>query len=298
MPTKIDIGVACAPNQTPKWWSRVMLCQLVADRHPDMEIGSIRTVSTAVADHSKNKTVTHSEPASEEEPRRNDLTDSNRVRATSGFLEGDAEWLWFIDDDTVPPVDALERLMKAKRDFVAGVYFLGGFPHNPIMYNRMENGLYAAFYNYVPGALFQVDSVGMGCTLIHRSVFEKIQAGHTVLERPNGSLMPVPNSIIRDGEWGLQTGDVDEGMYVKNGILHMPLRQVDEHDRRPWPFYALEYGRTEDHHFCELAANVGIRPWVDTNIQCEHIKPHPITREHNKMALAKMQAQGVFNGKN
>lgn len=290
---KIDIGVACAPNQSPQWWTTVMQRLIEADRHPEIEIGSIISVATAVPDVSKNKVVTHGQPpASLEEKRRNSLTDSNRVSFTHGFLEGDADWLWQIDDDTVPPQDALLRLLKPQRPFIAGVYFLGGWPYNPVFYMRQPDGTYASFLNYPHQSMFEVDSVGMGCTLIHRSVFEQIKEAHVVYQRPNGSLIPVHKDQIRPDSPSKNGAEPEA--YLQDGVLHLPLSERSEHDERPWPFYAMEYGRTEDHYFCELAASVGIKPYVDTSIVCGHYKLQNISREHHRQALTKMYEEGLL----
>lgn len=295
MATTVDIGVACAPNQTPAWWAKVMVRLLEANEHPDIKITGVRAVPTAVPDFNKNKIVLHNTPL--DDPltlNRATKTDVNRDVVVEGFLGGTSEWLWFLDDDTVPPRGALEMLLKAKRDFIAGIYYLGGFPHNPIVYNRLDTGIYAAAHNLPLGALFQVDSVGMGCTLIHRSVFERIVEGHYVLERPNGSLAAVPKSSVRGELKVAEPATVIEEPWVEDGIMHIPMRAIDEADKRPWPFYAMEYMRTEDHHFCELAANVGIRPWVDAGVICEHLKMLPVGRGHNKLALSKLKENGVI----
>lgn len=306
MATTVDLGVATAPNQKPGWWNAMMARILEADRHDEINIGSIRTVSTAVTDHSKNQTVKYqdfadekfySKPAGEEYKGRNEKTDSNRVMIARGFLSGKADWLWFVDDDTVPPEDALFKLLKAQREIISGVYYLGTYPYNAIVYNRREDGLYQAFQNIPYGAVFQVDSIGMGCTLIHRSVFEKIVDEHVLMQRPTGSLVPIHKSDFRGDITGGDPNSPAERPYVENGILHTPLRMVDtETETRPYPFYAFEYGRTEDHHFCELLANVGIRPWVDSSIDCKHLKDYEVDRSTNKAATAKIEKAKGLNG--
>ena len=259
------------------------MAHLLDEQTAGIKIARITAVKSAVPDSSKNKVAGMSiKPmASEEEKRRNSKTDANRdwiVGRTlsgkdfpSGFLGSDTEWLMWLDDDTVPPRGFLSHLMNLGREFVAGLYFLPTPPHNPVAYMRRPDGFYNAVYNYPKGALLQVDSVGMGCTLIHRSVFEKIVDSYDVFCRPDGSVFPVLKSAVKDDK------EAREGLrtYVKGGYAHVPVTRPKEDDNRPWPFYLLEYGRTEDHWFCELANAVGFRPWLDTNLVCDHYKAQP-----------------------
>lgn len=265
---KVDIGIA---DSTRAWaWIDIMTF-LVREQSNGVELGKIHGSRSALPDHNKNYLADDRREAQVSQKRRNELTDMNRVRNMVGFLSGDAEWLFQIDDDVAPPDYAITHLMNLGRSFVGGLYFLAKPPHNPIAYYRREDNLYAPLWNYKRGTLSQVDSIGMGCTLIHRSVFEDIQASHTVYQRPTGALFAIPNSRIFDKE--LPTGEVLGGQkaYVSHGLYHMPLKEVDwENDDRPWPFYAMEYGRTEDHHFCELAEEAGHKPWLDTNVVCTH----------------------------
>lgn len=275
MKTKVDLGVACSGAQVPSWWVALLDSVRWEERH-DVEIQSVYAISSALPDHNKNHILSRSPFAPAEEKGRNELTDANRITVADKFLEGTSEWLFFMDDDTTHKPGTLTHLINLGRDFVGGLYFNPKEPHNPIAYIRRPDGLYHAFYGYAPGTLIQVDSIGMGCTLIHRSVFEKIREEHVVFQRPDGSLLPIHKSQISDG------GEKVEKIQVRDNTLYMPLVNVAEtyeEDNRPFPFFALEYGRTEDHHFAELANNVGIRPWLDTNIICRHWKNLDIGEE-------------------
>jgi hypothetical protein len=214
--------------------------------------------------------------------RRPGLTDVNRVKLAHKFLDGDADYLFQMDDDTVPPYGAIGKLLGKARDFIGGLYFLPGSPHNPIAYYRQENGLYYPVWNYPEGALLEIDAIGMGCTLIHRSLFEKILAEHEVFQRPEGSLLVVHKSQVCNRK-ALKH---PQKAYIKDGFYHMPVVPKEGDDDRGFPFFALEYGRTEDYYFCELALNVGSRPWLDTTIVCNHYKPKPTGRAEYKEALA------------
>jgi hypothetical protein len=268
----VDIAVACSAHQIPDWWSPVMGMLLHTNQSDQIEIGQIRTVSSALPDANKNNTIGH-------QKKRWSLTDVNRNEIINkGFLKGDADWVFWMDDDTVPPMDTIIHLINLGRPFVAGLYFLPRKPYNPIAYKRhQDSGLYAPIYKYPVGALFEVDSVGMGCTLIHRSVYEKIQEEHIVFEKYNGAIIPLHKSQVH---YPFVTEHKKRKKpEVRNGVYKEQVIPQRDEDDRNFPFYLLEYGRTEDHHFCELAENVGIKPHIDTTITCEHWKHKATTYE-------------------
>lgn len=87
-------------------------------------------------------------------------------------LQYGAEWLFFLDDDVIPPRDAFGKLISHRREVVSGLYYkrLGhivptmyreGSPPNPIL-------------SWKPNELLEVDYVGGGCLAIHRSALERV----------------------------------------------------------------------------------------------------------------------------
>ena len=273
----VDIGVACNFAQSYQWWVSVMNLVLNESRWGDVTINAIRTVGSALPDHNKNNVIGNF-------VKRNALTDTNRTEVVKGFLDGRADYIFWLDDDPAPPPDAITRLYKAGREFVSGVYFLPQPPYHPIAYVRNAEGLYHPVVKYPKGALVQVDSVGMGCALIHKSVYQKIKDEHKVFVRTTGSLAAIHKSQIKNPVF--TSHKKREKPFVKAGYLSEQVIPQAPDDDRTFPFYQLEYGRTEDHYFCELAENVGIKPWLDTTVVCEHWKMQGVNNvQHEKYEL-------------
>jgi hypothetical protein len=264
---KVAIGFPCYSMQSSEWWFPVME-NLLSENRVTIEITTMIKSSSMLRDNNKNKAV-------EEllfDKRRPKDADINRNVVVDEFVKSSADYLFFVDDDTVFPKGALTHLISLGKQFVSGLYFLPSEPHNPIAYMKDEKGLYHPIWDYAKGTLRKVDSVGMGCAMIHRSVFDKIRDEHHVYQRPDGSIFLVHNSQITDTK---PKQGHNHKTFISHGIMHTPVEPINmENDGRPYPYFALEYARTEDHYFCEIANNVGIKPWIDTTITCAHLKVH------------------------
>jgi hypothetical protein len=290
---KVDIGIACSGAQKPRWWANIIVFLLREKDRGLVDLSQIITRQSAMPDVNKTDSV-GGVFASPEESKRNNLTDANRDtivgdnESKGSFLGGSehgskADWIFWIDDDTVPPDGTISKLLRLEKDFSAGLYFNGNYPYNPIAYKYAGDGFYTALWDYSVGSVLEMDSVGMGCTLIHRSVYEKILDAYQLFQRPTGSLVPILKKNVYKSTGFPQ--DQKPSVYVENDWLHMKLIKPTVNERtgqRLFPFYCMEYGRTEDHYFSELAAPVGIKPWVDTSIVCEHWKDKAYTYEDYK----------------
>lgn len=101
-------------------------------------------------------------------------------------IEMKYDWLLMLEQDVIPPADVIEKLLEHKKSVVTAVYFSrhpkvgkdlipmvfkpvptdrDGFPDMRVL-NHDEI--------FMGPRLQQVISAGLGCVLIHRSVFEKI----------------------------------------------------------------------------------------------------------------------------
>lgn len=99
-----------------------------------------------------------------------------RERIVLSALEMKAKYLWFVDDDTIPPPNALRRLIYILENnpdvMVAGGVYVGKMtPPSPVIF--MEPGL-GPYWNWKVGEVFEVVSMGAGCMLINCEVFQKL----------------------------------------------------------------------------------------------------------------------------
>jgi len=294
LPT-VEIAVPCYGPQPSSWWQRFTM-NLLAENKTSVRIKAIGVSMSMLPDDNKNKLSEFVvENQLKETAHRKHQTDINRNILARWFThpedhpnrieEGPADYIVFIDADTKPPKGFIRRLIDLKREFVSGLYFLPQPPYNPVAYYRRPGGLYEAFYNYQLGTLVQVDSVGLGCAVIHRSVFERIQKNFTVyMSKITGALFPIYNEdIVNTNKYSGKK----KHPWIANGTLSIPVEPVDwTEETSPWPYFALEYARTEDHFFCELAERVGIKPYLDTNIVCDHMKVKDINEEQYQMHKA------------
>lgn len=93
-------------------------------------------------------------------------------RVTELGLEAGADALWFVEEDMVPPPDALLRSLELGADIAAMQYPVG----LPVGLTDVNGKPSTGTFNCLqpsPGGVF--DWCGLGCTLIRREVFETLE---------------------------------------------------------------------------------------------------------------------------
>lgn len=133
-----------------------------------------------------------------------------RTICVEAFLKSGYEWLFFVDADTVPPEDAIDRLTSHHKQFVSGIVSNlkagsdGILRPTPCVYRKPRTkkekkeceGMKAYYpvIDFKDGKLKQIAAAGLACAMIHRSVFDKIKPPYFEEHYPD------PKSKIETGE--------------------------------------------------------------------------------------------------
>ncbi len=109
--------------------------------------------------------------------------DTCRNLAAKTALEGNFDYVMFIDDDVLLPFNAYEKLKSHNKDVVAGWTVIRGYPFNNMFFRYSEDKAHLNFYNDVKldeTDLVPVDAIGCSCVLIKCDVFRKMPTPYFV----------------------------------------------------------------------------------------------------------------------
>ena len=155
--------------------------------------------------------------------------DHARNTACHAMLQRGAEWLFFLDSDVVAPNDTIPRLIAHNKPLISGIYHRRSPPKSVPVCQR--NGTWAPIRPNT--GMHEVDVVGAGCLLVHRTVIERLPP-----QRPQAGK-----------HWYDWRVDMQ-------GIPNLP------------PGYCM----SEDFTFCiAVRQQLGIPTIVDSSIQCRHL---------------------------
>lgn len=104
-----------------------------------------------------------------------------REELVQDAIDSNADYVLFLDDDTVFPINAIESMFDYDLDFVSALNFAKKPPFMPTIFtsnfNRKENTInqrYKHILDY-PEALIEVEGVGLFCALIKVDAIKKIR---------------------------------------------------------------------------------------------------------------------------
>lgn len=113
------------------------------------------------------------------------LISVQRQELIEAWYETDADWLLWIDSDVVVTEDIVKKMWdaadKEKYPVICGVYFISTSPNLPLMNSfpciikANEDGELHYVHPLPHDQLIEIDAAGMGLTLMHRSVIDKIK---------------------------------------------------------------------------------------------------------------------------
>lgn len=99
----------------------------------------------------------------------NSLIYDARNKFCQQAIEGEFDYIFWLDSDMVFPSYVLQQFMQHDKDIVAGLYFRRAYPFTPVAFSelRRDNGvLKMKDLEEWPKDLFEVDGVGFGCVLM------------------------------------------------------------------------------------------------------------------------------------
>jgi glycosyltransferase involved in cell wall biosynthesis len=175
-----------------------------------------------------------------------------RNKAVQHFLaDGKAEWLFWIDTDMGFAPDTVDRLLEAadpvERPVVGGLCFtqtetdadgLGGWRcrATPTVFDwaKLDSGQmgFAVRWGFTPDTLTRVGGTGSACILIHRSVFEKIEAAHGRVWYDRVPNTTTGQLLGEDLSFCLRAGALQVPMFVHTGVrtTHLKATWLAEED--------------------------------------------------------------------
>ena len=117
-----------------------------------------------------------------------------------------AKYLWFVDDDTVPPRDAANRLMYLLDNYgpslgekvmvAGGIYCMKSTPPTPHVFMASNDGPY---YNWKVGEAFKCWGLGTGCMMINMELFQYLEPPYfRTIPENCAEAMSAPDHIATD----------------------------------------------------------------------------------------------------
>lgn len=119
---------------------------------------------------------------------------SSRDSLAATAVQGEYDYIFWMDSDMQFPQDALTRLLatlqEKKLDIITGLYYRRTPPYSPVLFDELEileNGESAySEFDEIPDALFKVGGCGFGCVLMDTGVFLDVHGKFGELFTPIG----------------------------------------------------------------------------------------------------------------
>lgn len=174
-----------------------------------------------------------------------------RNMVVEAFLQGESQWLWFVDSDMVFDKGHVMKLWETAQDcnaaIVSGLAFIfrqGGQPV-PSYFVESTGKFYAKgelhLVNVIPESPAIVAATGLASTLIHREVFERMEPARDDHYRWFDQI-PIANNAHLSGE--------DTQFFLR--ARDLGYETVLDPNAETWHIKEIGIGKADFHRFWEL----------------------------------------------
>lgn len=174
------------------------------------------------------------------------LISRGRSRIVNFFINNtEFEYLFFLDSDIgFDPADVL-KLLAHEKEIVCGAYPMKTVP--------LQWNFTLSEPKQTSGSLVAIERIGIGFSLIHRSVFERIvqRYGSELKYTPTNESTTINPTVAE------HANSYHFFHEMKTGDIYLP----------------------EDLSFFTRARSVGVQPWLDTSINLCHVGSHVFREE-------------------
>ena len=151
--------------------------------------------------------------------------DNARNRAVKDFLEDYDDYFFHIDDNIIPPENALKELIKADKDVIAPTCFIWKPGDDGISFPLALALRYDEKKEYRPfqgSGIQEVDAITGGCHLIKREVMEKLERPYYFTYHKNGIAI-----YSEDMVFSQQCQELGYKLYNHFGLLCKHYKTID-----------------------------------------------------------------------
>lgn len=137
-----------------------------------------------------------------------------RNQVVEAAINGKFDWIFFIDHDVIVPADLWVKvrsyMIRNDIPIMNGLYYTKSAIPEPLIYRGLGEG---PFYGWKPGDKVWASASGMGCTLIHTSVFKNMTPPYYVTPRV------AENNVLMSGteDFYFYGRVIEEGVLKKAG---------------------------------------------------------------------------------
>lgn len=171
------------------------------------------------------------------------LADAQNMLAKK-VVEGDYEWIIYIEDDNVIPPETIIRFNQymndAKVPVVSGIYFTKSVPPEPLIYRGQGNSF---FKDWKMGDLVWADGIPFGCRLEHAGLIKeawKNSPEYMVGGETTRRVFHQPNRLDFNAEKGgfESVGGTTDLAWCKRIMDEKLFSKIGypEFDKMPYPF--------------------------------------------------------------